>query len=63
MQYTNTLSGKQDMCFIAHEAQEHFPYLINGENENLSINYSSFSKRNPREVKELKQQIKILLNI
>ena len=40
--YTNKLSGKQDIGLIAHELQEHYPFLVSGEKdgaENQSVNY------------------------
>ena len=40
--YFNKLSGKEDMGFIAHELQEHFPFLVNGEKDGKdyqSVNY------------------------
>ena len=65
MQYTNKLSGKPDMGFIAHELQEHFPYLVNGEkngSENQSINYSALIPLLVKEVQDLKERVKILEN-
>ena len=43
IQYYNKQSKKEDMGFIAHELQEHFPFLVSGEkdgNEMQSINYT-----------------------
>ena len=65
VQYTNTLSGKQDIGFIAHEMQEYFPYLVNGEKdgpENQSINYSALIPLLVKEIQDLKERVKILEN-
>ena len=40
--YNNTLLNKPDIGFIAHEVQEHFPFLVNGNkdgDEYQSVNY------------------------
>jgi hypothetical protein len=61
--YKNILSGKQDMGFIAHELQEHFPFLVSGEKdgaENQSVNYIGLIALLVKEIQELKQDIKIL---
>lgn len=61
--YTNILSGKQDMGFIAHELQEHYPFLVTGEKDgtdNQSVNYISLIALLVKEIQELKQDIKIL---
>jgi len=64
--YTNKLSGKQDMGFIAHELQEHYPFLVSGEKdgaENQSVNYTGLIALLVKEIQELKQDIKLLKNI
>lgn len=33
VKYTNTITGNQDMGFIAHEVQELFPFLVSGEKD------------------------------
>lgn len=61
--YKNILSGKQDMGFIAHELQEHYPFLVSGEKdgtENQSVNYIGLIALLVKEIQELKQDIKIL---
>ena len=57
--YTNTITGKQDMGFIAHEVQEHFPFLVSGEKDgptNHSINYNGFSALLTKETQDLKRK-------
>jgi len=61
--YTNILSGKQDMGFIAHELHEHFPFLVTGEKDGpvtQSVNYIGLIALLVKEIQELKQDIKIL---
>ena len=60
VQYTNTLSGNQDMGFIAHEVQEYFPNLVSGEKDgptNQAINYIALIPLLVKEIKELKQRL------
>jgi len=55
--------GVHDMGFIAHEVQEHFPFLVNGEKdgENMqSINYNGFIPLLVKEIQQLKSTVKIL---
>jgi collagen type VII alpha len=58
------LSGnKHNMGFIAHEVQEEFPFLVEGEKdgENMqSINYDGFIGLLVKEVQDLKKENKIL---
>jgi hypothetical protein len=61
--YTNKISGNQDMGLIAHELQEHFPFLVTGKKDgpqNQSINYIGLIPILIKEIQELKQDIKIL---
>jgi hypothetical protein len=61
--YTNKLLDKQDMGFIAHELQEHYPFLVTGEKDgpfNQSVNYIGLIALLVKEIQELKQDIKIL---
>jgi hypothetical protein len=61
LSYFNRLSGKEDMGLIAHELQEHFPYLVNGEKdaENYqSVNYLGLIGLLVKEVQDLKKEIK-----
>jgi len=51
------------MGFIAHEVQEEFPFLVEGEKdgENMqSINYDGFIGLLVKEVQDLKKENKIL---
>ena len=58
------LSGnKHNMGFLAHEVQEEFPFLVEGEKdgENMqSINYDGFIGLLVKEVQDLKKENKIL---
>ena len=61
--YTNKLLNKQDMGFIAHELQEHYPFLVTGEKDgpvNQSVNYIGLISLLVKEIQQLKQDIKIL---
>lgn len=54
-----------DMGFLAHEVQEYFPFLVNGEKdgENMqSINYNGFIALLVKEVQDLKSTVKTLQN-
>jgi hypothetical protein len=58
--YKNILSGKQDMGFIAHELQEHYPFLVTGEKDgpdNQSVNYIGLIALLVKEIQELKKHI------
>jgi hypothetical protein len=59
--YTNKLSGKQDIGLIAHELQEHYPFLVSGEKdglENQSVNYIGLIGILIKEIQELKERVK-----
>ena len=59
--YTNKLSGKQDMGFIAHELKEYYPFLVIGEKdgiENQSVNYIGLIALLVKEIQDLKHEIK-----
>jgi hypothetical protein len=61
--YKNTLTGKQDMGFIAHELQEHFPFLVSGEKDgptNQSVNYIGLIALLTKEIQDLKKEIQEL---
>jgi hypothetical protein len=61
--YTNTLSNKHDLGFIAHEVQEVFPYLVEGEKDGdkmQSLNYIGLIAVLVKEVQELKKTTEIL---
>lgn len=58
--YYNTSINKQDIGFIAHEVQEFFPYLVNGEKDgetNQSLNYNGLVGLLVKEIQDLKQQV------
>ena len=57
--YTNTLSNKEDIGFIAHELQEHIPFLVAGEKDgehHQSINYNGMIGILTKEIQELKKE-------
>ena len=61
--YNNTKLKKQDIGLIAHELQEVYPFLVNGEKdgENLqSVNYSGLIGILIKEIQELKKEVKML---
>ena len=61
--YQNTVIKKKDMGFIAHEVQEHFPFLVSGEKDgptNQSINYTGFIALLTKETQDLKKEIQEL---
>jgi hypothetical protein len=64
VKYTNTISGKQDYGLLAHEVQEFFPTIVNGEKDQenglQSINYTSLIPLLLKEIQDLKIQVKEL---
>ena len=61
--YYNLNSDKRDMGFIAHEVQEQFPFLVDGEKdgENFqSLNYIGLIPLLVKELQELKVKVKML---
>jgi hypothetical protein len=57
--------GNHDMGFLAHEVQEIFPFLVNGEKDGKdfqSLNYIGFIALLVKEMQELKQRVYILEN-
>ena len=56
--------NKSDIGFIAHEVQEHFPYLVQGkkddEEEIQSINYNGLIAILVHEIQQMKTQMKKL---
>ena len=57
------INGKHDMGFLAHEVQEHYPFLVDGEKDGekmQSINYTGFIALLVKEIQELKTKIKRL---
>lgn len=56
-------SGTHDMGFIAHEVQDIFPFLVNGEKDNetlQSLNYNGFIALLVKEIQLIKKRIKNL---
>jgi hypothetical protein len=63
VKYTNTITGNQDMGFIAHEVQELFPFLVSGEKDgpqNQAINYTGLIPLLVKEIQDLKKQVQQL---
>ena len=61
--YINKNSGKQDIGLIAHELQEHYPFLVSGEKdgkEMQSVNYTGLIGVLIKEIQELKTTVKEL---
>jgi hypothetical protein len=61
--YINKNNNKQDIGLIAHELQEIYPFLVNGEKdgpETQSINYMGLIGILIKEIQELKKEIKLL---
>ena len=61
--YNNINIGKQDIGLIAHELQEFYPFLVNGEKdgENFqSVNYTGIIGILIKEIKELKKDVKLI---
>ena len=61
--YTNLLSNKEDIGFIAHEVQEHIPFLVSGEKDgehHQSINYNGMIGILTKEIQELKKENRAL---
>jgi len=61
--YYNTISKTNDIGFIAHEVQEHYPFLVSGEKDgetNQSLNYLGIIGILVKEVQNLKKEIKEL---
>ena len=58
--YTNKISGFQDIGLIAHELQEEFPFLVNGEKDGptmQSVNYNGLIGVLIHEIKQLKKRV------
>jgi hypothetical protein len=61
--YLNKKSDKQDIGLIAHELQEIFPELVNGEKDGeefQSVNYIGLIPILIKEIQELKKEIKLV---
>jgi hypothetical protein len=58
--YTNTRHGRKDVGFIAHEVQEHYPFLVNGEKDGeqmQSLNYIGLIGILTKEIQDLKRRL------
>ena len=65
VEYENTLINKKSLGFIAHEVQEQYPFIVNGEKngkDNQSINYQEIIPILVKEIKDLKKRVTILEN-
>ena len=65
MFYKNKLSNRDDMGFLAHEVQEVFPFLVNGEKDAdryQSVNYNGFIALLVKEIQDLKKRVYNLEN-
>jgi hypothetical protein len=63
VRYTNILSNKQDMGFLAHEVQEIYPFLVEGEKDGdttQSLNYQGLIAVLVKEIQHLKKRVAIL---
>ena len=63
VRYTNMLSNKQDMGFLAHEVQEIYPFLVEGEKDGdttQSLNYQGLIAVLVKEIQDLKKRVAIL---
>jgi hypothetical protein len=63
--YTNKNLEKQDIGFIAHEVQEIYPFLVNGEKdgkETQSLNYIGLIGILTKEIQELKKEMRLIKN-
>jgi hypothetical protein len=57
--YQNKVTKQQDIGLIAHEVQEHFPFLVSGEKDGettQSVNYTSLISLLIHEIQQLKQE-------
>jgi hypothetical protein len=58
--YTNNLSNKDEIGFIAHELQQHYPCLVNGEKDGesyQSVNYAGLVPVLTKEIKDIKTKL------
>jgi hypothetical protein len=61
--YTNKAKNKKEIGFIAHEVQEYYPFLVDGEKDGQqtqSLDYISIIGILVKEIQELKQRVKQL---
>ena len=58
-------SGRESIGLIAHELQQYFPFLVEGEKDGLttqSVNYDGLIGILIKEIQELKKRVKELEN-
>ena len=58
LHYYNKKTNREDMGFIAHEVQEHFPFLVSGEKDGenyQSLNYIGLIPLLTKEIQDLKK--------
>ena len=58
IQYYNNFTKREDMGFIAHEVQEHFPFLVNGKKDAIdmqTLNYTGLIALLTKEMQDLKK--------
>jgi hypothetical protein len=63
--YTNTLTNRKDIGFLAHEVEEHYPYLVVGKKDGdmyQSLNYNGLIGILTNEIKILKQQMQKVMS-
>ena len=63
MSYLNKLNNKQSLGLIAHELQEHYPFLVEGEKDaetKQSVDYIGLIAVLIKEIQELKKEVKML---
>jgi hypothetical protein len=61
--YFNQHANKEDIGFLAHEVQEHYPYLVSGQKdgeEHQSLNYNGIMGILVKDVKECRAEIRRL---
>jgi hypothetical protein len=61
--YTNLLTNKPDIGFLAHEIQQYYPYLVQGEKDGdnyQSLNYNGLIGILTNEIKLLKKQVQTI---
>ena len=59
-EHKSLLNNKLELGFIAHEIQEWYPYLVNGEKDGVDyqrLNYIALIPLLVKEIKELKKAI------
>ena len=65
VRYFNTLTKNEDIGFIAHELQEHYPFLVTGEKDGPTyqhVNYLPIISLLTNEIQQLKKDMQHLKN-